>query len=43
MNDQSNAKMAWERPELVRMDAADAKAGTSHHADAAFFRRTVHS
>ncbi len=33
----------WERPEIVRMDAADAQAGISHHADAAVFRRAMAS
>lgn len=42
MND-SKTKQVWERPALVRMDAADAQNGTTHHADQFYFRRVVGS
>lgn len=32
-------KAVWERPAIVRMDAADAKNGTKHHQDGKYFRR----
>lgn len=34
-----NTKEVWERPAIVRMDAADAKNGVSHHVDGKYFRR----
>ncbi len=34
-----NAKQVWERPTIVRMDAADAKNGVNHHQDGKHFRR----
>ncbi len=40
---EATAREVWERPEVVRMDAADAQAGISHHADGVIFRRQVAS
>lgn len=39
----NSERLVWERPMLSRMDAADAKNGTSHHSDQFYFRRTTGS
>ncbi len=36
---QVTTKEVWERPAIVRMDAADAKNGTKHHQDGTYYRR----
>ena len=43
MANTTQERAVWERPELTRMDAADAQNGNTHHADQFYFRRVVGS